>query len=273
MEFIVTTELDKALPQKIDFNFEELKAKLSENLEKYRGALVTPDTAKEAKADRAALNKLKMAVDKKRIDIKKQYMTPYNEFEEKVKELLPMINEPIMEIDGQIKALEEKKKEEKLKAILDFYGANIKGLRDLIPFEKLFDKRWLNSTFKLIDATQEMLEAIEKAEKDIQVLKAMKLKNEDQVLDAYLQSLDMSAALAEKNRFEEQQKKLSAMKKAENIVRASNPEASPIIESTAEEVKEATNTIKVIFYDTTEAFRHAMRDLCHQYGIKYGGIR
>ena len=273
MEFVVTTELEKALPQKIDFNFEELKAGLSENLEKYRGTLVTPDTVKEAKADRAALNKLKAAVDKKRLDVKKRYLLPYNEFEEKVKEILAMIDEPITEIDEQLKALEEEKKKSKLKALMEFYGANIKGLRDVVPFEKLFNKRWLNSTFKLMDATQEMLAAIEKAEKDIQILKAMKLKNEDQVLDAYLQSLDMSAALAEKRRFEEQQEKLAAMSKASEAEKSIPPAARPAQKTAAVEPPEEPHTIKVIFYDTTEAFRHEMRDLCHKHGIKYGGIR
>ena len=59
------------LPQSIA-NLEALKAELTPKLEYYNTLVVTADSIKEAKADRAALNKLKTAIDEQRKEIKRR---------------------------------------------------------------------------------------------------------------------------------------------------------------------------------------------------------
>ena len=103
MEFIMSTDLTTALPKEIGFNFEELKAELAEKLDYYNNLVVTEDTIKEGKAEKAKLNKLREAVESKRKEIKKECMAPYTDFEAKVKELVAMIDAPVAAIDGQLK--------------------------------------------------------------------------------------------------------------------------------------------------------------------------
>ena len=55
------------LPEQILFNYEELKAELTEKVQHYETLVYTDDQIKEAKADRAALNKLKKALSDERI--------------------------------------------------------------------------------------------------------------------------------------------------------------------------------------------------------------
>ncbi len=51
-------------------NYEELKSELSEQLQKYKNIVVTEDSIKEFKADKANLNRLKTALEDKRKEVK-----------------------------------------------------------------------------------------------------------------------------------------------------------------------------------------------------------
>ena len=72
-------------PAKIELNNHEMIAELvKQAVKKYDGLVVTPETLAECKASRAELNKLIKALNKKRIDIHKEYEKPYNEFKEQI---------------------------------------------------------------------------------------------------------------------------------------------------------------------------------------------
>ena len=68
------------LPNEIE-NLEQLKTELIPRLEKYNSLVVTEDSIKAAKEDKANLNKLRKAIEEQRISIKKQYLEPYNVLE------------------------------------------------------------------------------------------------------------------------------------------------------------------------------------------------
>ena len=55
------------LPEQITWNYDELKAELAEKVQKYETMVYTEDQVKDAKADRANLNKLKKALNDERI--------------------------------------------------------------------------------------------------------------------------------------------------------------------------------------------------------------
>lgn len=211
MEFKMTTELESVLPKEILFNYEELKAELSEKLEKYNRMVVTEDGLAAAKKDRAALNKLLKALDDRRIDVKREWLKPFGDFEAQVKEIQAMIAKPIGAIDAQIKAFDDAKKQEKESAIEEIYSEKIGNLRELLPIEKLWNARWLNVTYRMEDIEKEIADAVFKVGNDLKIIRVTCGDYAAQVTDKYLQSLDMSAALAEKARLEEQ---ADALKKA-----------------------------------------------------------
>lgn len=62
------------LPEKILFNYEELKRELTEKVSHYETLVYTDDQIKEAKADKAALNKLKKALNDERIRREREYI-------------------------------------------------------------------------------------------------------------------------------------------------------------------------------------------------------
>ena len=57
MDFVVNTDLS-VLPQQIDWNFEELKGQIAPKLAYYQNLVVTEDSIKAAKSDKAKLNQL-----------------------------------------------------------------------------------------------------------------------------------------------------------------------------------------------------------------------
>ena len=59
MEVRLTPSIEQVIPPQINFNFEENKEELAGKLQVYRNMVVTEGGIKEAKADRANLNKFK----------------------------------------------------------------------------------------------------------------------------------------------------------------------------------------------------------------------
>lgn len=86
-----------AIPEKIDFNYEELKAELTSKVSFYETLVYTDDQIKDAKADKANLNKLKRALNDERIRREKEYMQPFNVFKAQINEIIGIIdNTPLI---------------------------------------------------------------------------------------------------------------------------------------------------------------------------------
>lgn len=297
MEFEIKTDLEKSLPATIDFNFEEIKTDLTGKLGYYNSLVVTEDSIKGAKADKSLLNNLKEAIENKRKEVKKQCLKPYEDFEKKCKELVSLIDEPVKAIDTQIKAFDEIKQNEKYAEITAYYNENIGELLEIVPLDKIVNAKWKNVTMPLDTIRNELGDKIFKIRNDLKIIVAFGSEFELNIKDKYLQSYDMSAALAEKNRLEEQKIKLAAAEKARKETEEAqktaiaetppktapicNANITPIIPQETQQtvvnepvrVCEDRKTIKVIFYDTTAEFRADMKALTDKHNIKYGGIQ
>lgn len=207
MEFVMGSSLE-TLPKTIDFNFGELKVQLAESLELYRGLVVTEDGIKGAKEDRAKLNKLREALESKRKEVKRECMAPYTDFEAKVKELVGLIDQPIAAIDAQLKEYEEKRRAEKRAAVKEIYDNTIGTLYPLLPFEKLWRDEWYNTSMSMKKIRDAVIEAETKAASDLEVLATVESEFAEAVKLKYLETLDLSAALAERARLQAQAERL-----------------------------------------------------------------
>lgn len=293
MELEMKTKLAEVMPKQIEFNYAPLKTELAEKLAYYKNLVVTEDSIKPAKNDRAMLNSLKKTLNDKKISVKKEFLIPYDEFEREVKELMSMIDEPILAIDSQLKAFEEQQKAEKQAKIEEFYTESIGELSPLLPLTKIFNPKWLNTATSAKSIKSELSETISRVKTDIEIIKAMHIECEQTMLDAYLRTLSMSDALAEKNRYEARQADLKEYeaKKAEQVAQK---KAEPVKEpdeiptecapqksnapdywnTFPEEEKpvETVHDVKMVFYNTTAEFRAAMKQLTEEFGIDYAGL-
>lgn len=127
----------------IKTNLNELEAYVNENLAKYQGLVYTDDQIKDAKTDRRNLNNLGKAINDWRIRQEREFNEPFAAVKEQCNRVVGRIKETSGEIDSQVKAYEQSKKEQKKQQIAAYWD-EIK-LHD-IPLEQIFDERWLNVT-------------------------------------------------------------------------------------------------------------------------------
>ena len=215
MEVRLTPAIEQVIPPQISFNFEEIKSELAGKLQVYQNMVVTESGIREAKADRANLNKFKAALADSRKAVKAQWNQPLSDFEGKMKELERMVDEPIGAIDRQVKAYDEAKKQDKRQQIERFFEGAVGDLEEVLPLSKIWNDRWLNATYPMKDIEKEIIERIRKTHSDIGIIVAMQLPCCDQMLSTYLETLDMSRAMEEKHKYEQAQKAKAQAKQAE----------------------------------------------------------
>jgi hypothetical protein len=195
----------------VEWNFPELKKWLEDGLMSYRGRVYDETQIKEAKKDAANLRKLAAAIDSKRKDMKARYLEPYAAFEAQAKELTGMIDTQVAEIAAQITAFDEARKAEKLEHINLLYKEIMGDLSELVPYENIHNKRWLNATATMSAIEGDIIEKAESIRAALASIDALGLPDDmaGQVKAVYLDKLDLAAALAEKERIERRQKALA----------------------------------------------------------------
>ena len=190
--------------KEIKWNNEELKAEIAEKVKDYKNLVYTDNQIKDAKADRAKLNKLVKALEDKRKEVKKECLLPYEKFEKQIKEVVEIINEPIALIDGQVKEYEEQKKKEKQEQIEKMFEE--KNIFDWLKFEKIFDTKWLNATTSIQKIESEIDEKVAKIDVEIATLQSLK-EFAFEAIETYKNCLDLSRAIAEGQRLAEIQRR------------------------------------------------------------------
>lgn len=216
---LILRNADVTIPQAIE-NIQYLRQELAARLDYYKGVIVTEDTIKDAKADRANLNKLKAAIDDQRKEVKRQTMALYEPLEKECKELLSMIDEPIGVIDSQLKAFDEQKKAAKYQALTEFF-AKVNTL-DFVKIEHVLNPKWANATAKLDTLKDEMSGNIQRIVDDYAEIKQIYAKSPllTAILQRFEQTRDKGAALAyaaeieRRERAEQERREREAAEKA-----------------------------------------------------------
>lgn len=207
MEFKILSPQDGNLVQDISWNNEELKAEISAKMEDYKGLVFTEETIKEAKKDRASLNKLRSAFEDERKKIKKLYMDPYNRFEKQVKEVIALIDEPIRLIDAQIKEVEENKKLQKRKEIEELFESI--GFQNFVSLHQIWDEKWLNASVPMTKIEEQMKSEMYRIGEEVVTISRLP-EFSFEAMDLYKKTLDLTQAIQEGQRLSETQKKKAA---------------------------------------------------------------
>lgn len=203
--------------EEIKWNNEELKAEIAEKVKDYKNLVYTDNQIKEAKSDRAKLNKLVKALEDKRKEVKKECLQPYEKFESQIKEVIAIVNEPIALIDGQVKEYEEQKKKEKQEQIEKLFEE--KNIFDWLNLKSVFDEKWLNASKSISRVEVELDEIIAKIDSDIRTLQSLQ-EFAFEAIEEYKHSLDISKAIAEGQRLAEIQRRKEEAKKEEEARKA-----------------------------------------------------
>lgn len=201
-----------AIPEKIDFNYEELKAELTSKVSFYETLVYTDDQIKDAKADKANLNKLKRALNDERIRREKEYMQPFNVFKAQINEIIGIIDKPIAVIDEQVKAFDEKRKAEKQKAIEELFATI--GFQNFVTLEKIWDPKWLNASTSMKSIEDQMRSRMYEIGNDVLTLHNLP-EFGFEATEVYKQTLDINVAVLEAKKMVEVAKKKAEAKARE----------------------------------------------------------
>lgn len=189
----------------VQWNYEEVKQYVQDGLSRYKGIIYDDTQIANAKADRATLNKLAAAIDAKRKEMKTLYLEPYTEFEAQAKELTAMVKMQVDEIDAQVKAFDNFRREEKLAQIkAEIYTPMIGNLAEMVPYEKIHNPKWLNVTTGMTAIGEDMARIVEKIENGLKSIDQLNLAPDitERVKSVFLQDFNLGAAIAEKVRIE-----------------------------------------------------------------------
>ena len=198
------------LPEKISFNYEELKAELTKACEEYKSVAYTSETIDDAKKDRAKLNNLKTQLNSFRLEKQREYMEPFTLFKDQVDDLIGIIGDASSAIDAQVKEYETAQTEEKKRQITELFQKT--GFPDWAVLEAIFDRRWLNKGKTLSAISDELASWKKKIDTDCNAIgrafsdpsiQAAALTRYHQTLDVDISLQYGDAMAAEKKRVEE----------------------------------------------------------------------
>lgn len=232
MELKIISPGENGFLKEIQWNQEEVKAWVAARVQDYKNIAYTEDQVKDMKKDRADLNKLRTAFESERKRLKKVCMEPYNLFEQQVKEVVALIDEPIQLIDSQLYELEERRKQQKKKDIEALFDTI--GFQTFVTLDNIFDQKWLNASVSLGKIEEQMKNIMYKIGTDVATIGNLP-EFSFEAMEVYKKTLDLNKAILEgqrlaeiqkrKQQYEEEQKRI-----AEEKVRQEEQEQSVLAE-------------------------------------------
>lgn len=289
LQFVLSTDLS-GIPSEIEFNYEDLRNALPELLEPYKNLVVTADSVKSAKGDKAKLNKLRTAIEEQRKAIKKQCLSPYEAFEPKCKEITGLIDEAIQAIDRQVKAFSEEEKKQKYAELFAWFAK--RNELDFVNIKSVLNPKWANKGEKLEKLEAEMDENLKVIEADYAMI--CEMYNESPLLPAikrtFQQTLNKAETLAyaveleRRAKEEEEQRQQETLRATQQTAeQPGHVQAVTYPETVAEPYREPEGTVRsdemqsVTFTVTARASEAGkiiqLRDFMKSLGLEFKVIR
>lgn len=225
MELIIYSPKEDGFIKSIDWNFKELKKEVAERAANYLNLVYSDDQIKEAKKDRADLNKFKQALDKKRKEVKAQVMDPYKDFEVKIKELVGIVDKAVDNIDSQIKGYEEGLRQEKEKRCKEIFAECVGDLDRIVSWERVFNPKWLNRTTGEKAIREEIQAFVDKVDTELKTIGADTSEFVFEMKEEYLKTFDLARAMAVKQELEEAKAKKAVFEAEQKRIEAERQEA------------------------------------------------
>lgn len=218
IQFEVITDLAVMNPQHIETNFEAVDAYLTEAMAPYTQLVVTEDSIGDAKKTLAQLRKLKDGINAQKIAVKREWMKPYTEYEDKAKQLMSRVEAGISNIDGQVKDYDARRKEQKLQELKDYFDQEASRYRveEYLDWNLIRNPKWANASFSVEDAENEISAIITRTAGDVDYITGMDSPFTAAMLIEYRRSRDLRAALSVEARLKAVQE-AEERKKAERL--------------------------------------------------------
>lgn len=301
-EFQITTDLAVIRDITVAANFDELLAAVAEIAAPYEAMVVTPDTVRNAAADRAKLRKLQSRIDEQRKAVKAACMAPAEAFAEKMKPALDKIGAAIDNLDRQVKAYEAQEAENKFARLKDYFEQSVREeSRDYADWEKISarHKDWRNKGKGEDQCRNEIQMELANIDRSLDALRGYQEQYKVPMLEAFARNYDLADSLAvfqnmkrreETERVLAEKKRLEAEERLKNEAtgnrqqatvdestdcRGSAPEPRKDGAETAAESAESGQNVRYVEFwvEVTPEQSKALGRFLKENGIKYGAIR
>lgn len=213
MEIVIENENTQLVEYNI--NFEQAKAYIIEEMNKYSQLVVSDEFMQMAKKSRAELNAKKKELTERFRAVKKKHNEPIDHLKSKVDELLSLIEEPLSKIDEQIKEYEHKVKLQKQQMILEIFE-QLKGDYK-IELSTIFNPKWLNTDYSKKKITEEITCFFERLKKDLEVIESFDDEFVIPLKEFYMECFDMSSVMQKKVAFDKAKKEKQEQEERERI--------------------------------------------------------
>lgn len=228
--------------QKITDNMLEVKEYALATRKYYENLVFTDEQIKEAKDERANINKTVKRVADYRKDIVDKFNKPLEEFVRNAKETEIILKEASSSIDVQVKKYEEEEKQKKKDECEELFNNLVGDLSELITFEKVFDNRWLNKTTKMTEVEQDIKNTIEKVNTGLQAIKELNSEFETELINTFLTDYDLSKAIMKNTQLKAQKEKLAKTEVAKEETKQEI--MKEMVNKPVEDVEDERNIIK-----------------------------
>lgn len=209
---------------------------------------------KQAAKDKAELNAAATQLNNKRIELEREFMSPFNEFKEIVNDTVSLIKTASAKLDAIVKEKERREKAEKKAKIAEIWESK---KFTLVTLEKVYNTRWENKTYKFTAIESDIDGIISRIESDLDALDSF---GEDtaQLKGLYLSTLNLQTALNKGAELKANRERIAARKAEEEARLArekaeepSNAEEMPL--SNAEAKERAREIRESLAKNATEA--------------------
>lgn len=280
LTLVLETEIEKLTPKLIAFNNKELIESVVNTLQNYEGITYTDEQIGEAKKDRAKLNAFALALNKERIRIQKIYMTPCDLFKKQVDEVINKVTETCGKIDAQIKGAEEKFREEKHRAIREYFDSVIGEFATFIPFDKVLQNVWLNKNTSMKSIKEDIDALVSKTKEAMTTIDAFDETDRDFIRSFYFKTLDFGSAMAEYQRLKKQREDAIRFKREQEErerleaerQEALKPKESPKIAPTSHETPKVEKMVVKFGVEGTMDEIKALKKFLTDNNIKYFAV-
>lgn len=210
LEMKIYNPEESAYITEIRWNYEDIKAEVAAQAESYATAVYTDDLIKQAKADRAKLNKFVKALKDRRTDVRKKLLAPDEQFGRQVDEIVGIVQAAISNIDAQVKDYESKVRQEKIDKLRTEFDSMVGDMSKILPFERVYVPEWSNATFSISKAKGIMQETIEAVRNGINTIGNSDSPYAGDMMKVFLETYDIGKAMERRNQLEEEAKRRAA---------------------------------------------------------------
>lgn len=207
------------------------------------------DTLKDAKNERAEVNKFKDKVSDFRKEITKKFNEPLEKFTNDAKETEKILKETYDIINGQIKAYEDKQKQEKEEEVKNYFNELCEAENiDFVDYEQANINVTLSASMKSLK--EQAKKFVDKVVDDINLINSTQFV--DEIMIDYKKDLNVSRAITEVNNRHAELEKVKQQKEEQVEQKLNDKEmlnridnlSAPKVEKTSEEVFEMTFKVR-----------------------------